>query len=48
VGAPIATVVRKATARNLQAEWLDGTQPPWPPRVQRWLAGQGAWQESRP
>ncbi len=48
VGAPIATVVRKATARNLQAEWLDGTQPPWPPRVQQWLAGQGAWQESRP
>lgn len=36
-GAPVATPVRKATARNLQADWLDATQPPWTPLVQQWL-----------
>lgn len=41
-GPAVATAVRKATARSLQADWLDGTQPPWTPRVQQWLAAQGA------
>jgi hypothetical protein len=36
-GAPVATAVRKATARNLQADWLDATEPPWAPLVQQWL-----------
>ena len=42
VGPPVATPVRRATARNLQTDWLDGTQPPWTPAVQHWLAAQGA------
>ena len=42
VGPPVATSIRRATARNLQADWLDGTQPPWTPAVQHWLAAQGA------
>jgi hypothetical protein len=47
VGEPIATPVRKATARNLQTDWLDGTHGPWPPRVQQWLAAQGAAEQAR-
>ncbi len=47
VGAPIATMVRKATARNLQAEWLDGTKDPWIPGVQKWLAAKGAEAEGQ-
>jgi hypothetical protein len=37
VGPPIATAVRKATARIVQADWIDGTQTPWTPAIHRWL-----------
>lgn len=37
-GAALATPMRRATARNAQADWLDGTQEPWAPGVQQWLA----------
>ena len=37
VGAPIATRVRQATARIVQADWIDGTQQPWTPEIQKWL-----------
>lgn len=37
VGGTVATSMRKATARNLQAEWLDATHAPWTPLVQKWL-----------
>lgn len=47
VGEPIATAVRKATARNLQAEWLDGTCEPWIPRVQQWLVSKGVEAEGQ-
>lgn len=42
VGAPVATAVRKASARIVQADWLDGTHPPWTPQVRQWLADKGA------
>lgn len=38
-GAAIATPVRRATARIMQTDWLDGTRAPWTAEVQRWLAG---------
>lgn len=38
VGAAVATPIRRATARNLQADWLDGTRPDWSDQVGRWLA----------
>jgi hypothetical protein len=41
VGEPIATPMRKATARNLQADWIDSTHPEWTPRVHDWLTGKG-------
>jgi hypothetical protein len=41
VGASVATSVRKANARNLQADWIDGTSLPWTPAVQQWLAAKG-------
>ena len=47
VGGAMATPIRKATARNLQATWLDGTQPPWTPQVQQWLVAQGSAAEGR-
>jgi hypothetical protein len=47
VGAGIDTPVRKATARVVQAEWIDGTQTPWTPKVQQWLAAKGAHSEPR-
>ncbi len=47
VGPAIATPVRRATARNLQADWLDGTREPWTPAVQQWLADKGAEAEQR-
>jgi hypothetical protein len=37
VGAPIASTVRQASARNIQVDWLDATLDPWTPAVQRWL-----------
>jgi len=37
-GRALATPMRLATARNVQADWLDGTHEPWAPRVQQWLA----------
>ncbi|MEQ1815366.1 MAG: hypothetical protein ABL861_02630 [Nitrosomonas sp.] len=46
VGAPIATPVRRATARAMQADWLDATHDPWTPEVQRWLAGCAARAEA--
>lgn len=48
VGAAIATAVRKATARIVQADWIDGTQPEWTPNVQRWLAAKGVRAEQSP
>jgi hypothetical protein len=42
VGAPVATSVRKSTARNLQIDWLDCTQADWGPLVRQWLAKRGA------
>lgn len=36
-GAAVATPVRRATARIMQTDWLDGTQNPWTAEVQRWL-----------
>jgi hypothetical protein len=47
VGPAIATPVRRATARNLQADWLDGTHEPWTPAVQQWLTAKGAEAEQR-
>jgi|GEM_PF-1229539 hypothetical protein len=41
VGAQIATPVRRATARNIRADWLDGTQQPWAPRINDWLTAKG-------
>lgn len=38
IGVPVATPVRRATARILQADWLDGTRDPWTLEVRRWLA----------
>jgi hypothetical protein len=37
VGGPIATPVRRATARIVQADWIDGTRTPWSPTIQQWL-----------
>ena len=37
-GAKVATPVRRNTARIVQADWLDATQDPVAPLVQRWLA----------
>lgn len=45
VGEGIATPVRRATARNLQADWLDGTRDPWTPQVRRWLVEKSAQAE---
>lgn len=42
VGPAMATPRRRATARAVQVDWLDGTAEPWVPRVQEWLAGRGA------
>src|SRR5262245_10349259 len=36
-GGTLATAIRKASARNVQAEWLDGTREPWAPTVHDWL-----------
>lgn len=41
VGQTLQTPVRTATARIVQADWIDGTQPSWTPVVQQWLGGQG-------
>lgn len=41
-GAAIGTEMRKRTARIVQADWIDGTQAPWTPKVQAWLAGKCA------
>ncbi|WP_217283902.1 hypothetical protein [Pseudaquabacterium terrae] len=37
IGAPVATPVRRNTARIVQADWLDATHDPVTPVVQRWL-----------
>ncbi|AGA33396.1 TIR protein [Thioalkalivibrio nitratireducens DSM 14787] len=42
VGDGIVTPVRRATARNVQADWLDATDDPWTPAVRQWLAGHSA------
>jgi hypothetical protein len=47
IGASIATPVRKATARIVQADWIDGTQTPWTPAIQKWLSDKSA-QSERP
>ena len=38
VGGVVATELRKASARNLQLDWLDATGGEWPDRVRAWLA----------
>lgn len=48
VGATIATAVRRATARIVQADWIDGTPPDWTPNVRRWLAEKGVRAELSP
>ena len=48
VGAAIATPVRKATARIVQADWIDGTQSPWTPAIQKWLVEKSAQSEPLP
>lgn len=42
VGAPIATAVRKTTARIVQADWLDATRPEWPAEIGPWLLAKSA------
>jgi hypothetical protein len=37
VGPAIATPVRQATARIVQADWIDATDVDWAPKVQHWL-----------
>ena len=37
VGVALATPVRIATARIVQADWIDGTVPAWTPAVHQWL-----------
>jgi len=32
----------------VQAEWLDATQDPWTPEVQRWLAGRAKPPQATP
>lgn len=41
-GAPVATAVRRATARLMQTDWLDVTHDPLVPVVQRWLGDKAA------
>lgn len=41
VGQALETPVRAATARIVQADWIDGTQPSWTPAVQHWLGSKG-------
>jgi hypothetical protein len=45
VGPPVATPVRKATARLVQADWIDGTETPWLPAIHRWLVDKSAQSE---
>jgi hypothetical protein len=40
--------VRRATARIVQADWIDGTPPDWTPNVRRWLADKGLRAEHSP
>jgi hypothetical protein len=40
-GAAIATSVRRATARIVQADWIDGTDEGWPVAVRDWLGAKG-------
>lgn len=41
VGHTLETPVRTATARIVQADWIDGTQAAWTPAVQQWLGAKG-------
>jgi hypothetical protein len=41
VGTTIATPARRVVARSLNVEWIDATQPLWPPAVRQWLLGVG-------
>ena len=41
-GAPVATPVRRAAARAMQTDWLDVSQGPLVPVVQRWLVDKAA------
>lgn len=45
VGTLLATPVRRATARIVQADWIDGTQTPWTPAIQKWLSEKSAQSE---
>lgn len=48
VGSAIATPVRNATARIFQADWIDGTEENWTPRVGQWLKEKSTQLEPRP
>ena len=48
VGPAITTPVRKATARIVQADWIDGTRDNWPGQVQQWLLEKSAQLEPGP
>ncbi|WP_166359552.1 toll/interleukin-1 receptor domain-containing protein [Pseudomonas akapageensis] len=48
VGPAITTDERKANARIVQADWIDGTQANWPDQVQPWLLEKSAQLEPRP
>lgn len=41
-GAPVATPVRRNTARIMQTDWLDATQAPMAPVVRQWLVDKAA------
>src|SRR5262249_45754263 len=41
VGASLATQVRRASARALQADWIDATRPAWGASVKQWIADRG-------
>jgi hypothetical protein len=47
VGPAIATPVRQATARIVQADWIDGTGADWAPKVQHWLVEKSVQVELR-
>jgi hypothetical protein len=44
-GATIATPVRRATARIVQADWLDATTTPWTPAFRQWLSAKSVQAE---
>jgi hypothetical protein len=47
-GPPLASPLRRSTARLLQGRWLDGTRPDWCSDLQTWLAQLAAQMEQKP